>query len=77
MRIHIKLFADLRPYGPGGSGTFDADFPEGTPVGAVLDSLSIPPEKPKILLVNGVHSDRSRPLAEGETLAVFPPVAGG
>lgn len=77
MLIHVKLFADLRPYGHDGSGAFDARFPEGTTVGGVLDSLSIPPDKPKILLVNGVHSDRSRRLSEGETLAVFPPVAGG
>jgi len=78
MKIRIKLFADLRHLDPtGGGGDFSLDVDPGSTVGQVLDGLAIPPGKPRILLVNGLHAKRSSVLAEGATLAVFPPVAGG
>jgi sulfur carrier protein len=53
------------------------DFPEGASVQDVLKELKIPEAMPKILLVNGRHAEIDKVLAEGDTLSIFPPIAGG
>ncbi len=77
MRIHVKVFAGLRDHAPGGKSPFDLDLPDGSRVADVLGRLEIPPDKPKIVLVNGRHTDLERVLADGDELSLFPPVAGG
>ena len=51
-----------------------------TPYG-VLDRYRVPRELTHLVLINGVHADegaRDRPgLRDGDTLAVWPPIAGG
>jgi sulfur carrier protein ThiS len=84
MRVEVALFAHLTPYLPpvpegGGVGTRrsrEMDLPDGTAVGQVIALLGLPDE-PRIVFVNGRHADDDRALAEGDRLAVFPPIAGG
>ncbi|MDD3364124.1 MAG: MoaD/ThiS family protein [Syntrophomonas sp.] len=76
MKITVKLFAFLR------QGRFkirDSDYPDGTTVGQVLDSLSISREEMEIgiIFINGKHAEFDTVLIADDTLAVFPPVAGG
>lgn len=76
MKITVKLFAFLR------KGRFkirDCDFPEGFTVGEVLDCLSISRDDMKIgiILINGKHGTFESVLQVGDTLAIFPPAAGG
>ena len=79
MEIEVKLFATLRDYLPKGSGQFSCkvEIDSADTVRDVLDRLSIPEEMPKIILVNGVHSNLDQVLKFGDVLSVFPPVAGG
>ena len=79
MEIEVKLFATLRDYLPKGSGKFSCklELNSTDTVGDVLKKLKIPDEIPKIILVNGVHSNLDRVLKLGDVLSVFPPVAGG
>ena len=79
MEIEVKLFATLRDYLPKGSGQFSCkvEIDSADTVGDVLEKLKIPEAIPKIILVNGVHSNLDRVLKFGDVLSVFPPVAGG
>ncbi len=72
--ITVKLFATLR------RGRFENDakkFQSGTTVREVIEKLRIPEEKVSIIFVNGRHAGRDQELADGDTLALFPPVGGG
>ena len=79
MEIEVKLFATLRDYLPKGSGQFSCkiEIDSADTVRDVLEKLKIPEAMPKIILVNGVHSNLDRVLKLGDVLSVFPPVAGG
>lgn len=77
MTVQTKLFAGLREFLPAGSFPYPADLVEGSTVADALRSLKIPLEKPTILLVNGRHATLETVLSDGDTLSVFPPVAGG
>ncbi len=77
MRIRVNLYAGLRKFAPEGKAPFEMDVPEGMSLADLISRLGIPAEKPKILLVNGRHADPGQVLAEGDEVALFPPVAGG
>ncbi len=83
MKITLKLFALLCRYLPQNAVGNEAilDLAEGTTVGTVLHDVGVPDELAYLVLVNGVYlapSERPRKaLAEGDALAVWPPVAGG
>ena len=77
MIVNVKFFAGLRDLLPEGKDPHPVDMPLDATVGELLDQLQVPPDKPRIILVNGVHARRDHNLKEGDTLAVFPPVAGG
>ncbi len=77
MRVHVKVFAGLRRFAPGGKSPFDLELEPGATVGDLLKRLGIPEDKPKILLVNGRHASLDRELSHGDEVSLFPPVAGG
>jgi len=79
MTVSLALFAYLSTYQPDGQGgrhPRDLDFAEGTTVGDVVSALGLPDE-PRVVFVNGRHAPDDRVLAQGDRLAIFPPVAGG
>ena len=74
MEIKIKLFAYFRD---NRGKILTKAYPSGaTPADVVLD-LGIEQEIVAILLVNGVHAKWDQVLAAGDTISLFPPVAGG
>lgn len=83
MRIQVKLFAMLTQWLPPGGADHTAELhvPEGATAHMVVDQLHIPPALATLAMVDGEHLNREeyehRPLHEGETLAIFPPIAGG
>jgi molybdopterin converting factor small subunit len=78
-RITLKLFASLQQYLPVGTRGRQAqvDVAVGETAGSVLERLGVPRDLAHLLLVNGQHRDWDTPVTEGDTLSVFPPVAGG
>jgi len=58
-------------------GTAVLDLPEGSTVADVPIRLGIPPDMPRVVLLNGDDAPGERPLAPGDQLALFPPLAGG
>ena len=79
MKVEVKLFATLAIYLPAeeaGNGA-TIEVPDGSTVGQVTRQLGIPDELPHITLVNGRDADPEQPLGDGDSLSVFPPLAGG
>ena len=79
MEIEVRLFATFRDYLPaGGAGFAYKKVLNGqTTVQDVIDELKLPSEIPKIIIVNGRHSNPDYALKDGDILSIFPPVAGG
>lgn len=79
MKIEVALFATLSKYLPPGAQNRKAgiEVKDGATVREVLNQLGVPPDLPNILLVNGRQAREETVLKDGETLSVFPPLAGG
>lgn len=79
MKVDVVLFAHLstfQPDGYGGRHSRTFDLPDGTTIAGVIETLRLPDE-PRVIFVNNRHASEDRVLAEGDRLAIFPPVAGG
>lgn len=79
MKIEVALFATLSKYLPPGAQNRRAviEVKDGATVREVMDQLGVPADLPNILLVNGRQAPDQTVLGDGETLSVFPPLAGG
>jgi len=78
MKVKLKLFATLRKHiEENDTGTCELDLTESTSVQEVLDLMKIPNNIPKIILINGMQKRAEDALQDGDTLSVFPPIAGG
>lgn len=78
--VEVRLYATLRRYRPEAKPgeAFAVDLAEGSTVGEVVDrELGIPPREVKVILVNGVSRKPDHLLADGDRVAIFPPVGGG
>ncbi len=74
MKITVKLFATLRDFGPKYS---EIEFPENVKLKDIRDYFNIPDDMPLIRLVNGEFANDDYPLKDGDTVSLFPPIAGG
>jgi len=78
MKITLKLFATLRDHMKNhNNGACEVALQETATVQDVLASFRIPEDIPKIILINGVQMSTGDLLHDGDTLSVFPPIAGG
>ncbi len=80
MQVEVKLFANLRKLLPPGSSSSKAQIllEEGATIESLIHHLKIPLEMAQMVLVNGEQTrEFDRLLAEGDTISIFPPVAGG
>ena len=76
MQVVVKLFAALRERA--GTGERRVELADGATAGDVWSALALGDEPPGLLYaVNKEYADRSRPLAEGDEVALIPPVSGG
>lgn len=79
MLINVQLFATLRDHSLNGARNepFPVEVAEGSTLRHLLNKLQLPEKVPKILLVNGRHCKEEEELHEGDSVGVFPPLAGG
>ncbi|MEC9328720.1 MAG: MoaD/ThiS family protein [Pseudomonadota bacterium] len=83
MKITFKLYAGLAKYLPDGShhNAIDVELDRQKSISEIISRFDVPPEQAHLVLVNGVFCgvpDRdSHLLEDGDTLAIWPPVAGG
>ncbi|GJM02392.1 MAG: hypothetical protein DHS20C08_08930 [Rhodomicrobium sp.] len=83
MDVTLKLYATLTPFLPSGAekNQISIDVSEGSSVMDIVDKYQLPKESCHLILVNGNYtplaSADQKILVEGDTLAIWPPVAGG
>lgn len=83
MTVRLKLYASLGVYLPAGAARNEASVTAapGTTARQLLDRHGVPPEACHLVLVNGVYqapaARETAALKDGDSLAVWPPVAGG
>ena len=76
MFIAVRLFAGLRELA--GTGSRDLELPDGSSVGDVWPALGLGDEPPGLLYaVNKKYAETSQALADGDEVALIPPVSGG
>jgi sulfur carrier protein ThiS len=88
VRVTFKLFAMLTDHLPEAvdgerrrGNAIELDVPEGTTVQQLIDRYRLPPNLVHLVLVDGHYvapaERETRRLADGEALAIWPPIAGG
>jgi molybdopterin converting factor small subunit len=88
VRITFKAFATLGDHLPPSGGGYRRsgneialELPEGACVQAVIEQFNMPPALVHLVLVNGRYippAERmGQVLADGDALAIWPPIAGG
>ena len=83
MRIRLKLFATLSGYLPANAVRNEAEVevPMGATPYQVMELYRVPREQAHLVVLNGVfvpaHQRETLALTDGDTLALWPPVAGG
>jgi sulfur carrier protein ThiS len=84
MRVTFKLFAMLQDYLPHEARHDNAlalDLPDGTTIHEVIERFSLPQRSCHLVLIDGNFvppgERAARALKDGETLAIWPPIAGG
>jgi molybdopterin converting factor small subunit len=73
--IQIKLFATLQEFMPVSAENYAIEA--GTTVSGLLRQLDLPPEKVKLVFINGARAELTSILKGGERVGIFPPVGGG
>lgn len=83
VKVTVKLYATLADYLPPGTrnNRVEVDVAEAATVDAVLRPFSLPPKLTHLVLLNGTYvppgARAGTRLAAGDTVAVWPPIAGG
>jgi sulfur-carrier protein len=83
MQITLKLYATLMGYLPEGADkhAIKVEVPEQASAYTVIDQFKVPREMAHLVLLNGIYlhpGEREQPkFKDGDTLAIWPPVAGG
>lgn len=84
MKVTLKLYATLSDYLPTEArktNALELDLGAGTTIAQVIESQNLPLKLCHLVLIDGVFVPPSararRALAEGETMAIWPPIAGG
>jgi MoaE-MoaD fusion protein len=76
VQVRIRLFAGLRERA--GTGSRALELPDGSTLGHVWAALDLGDEPPGLLYaVNKRYAEPSSPLADGDEVALIPPVSGG
>ena len=79
MKIEVRLFSFLcKLFGKEENRySFHMEIGEGTTCTDLLSVLHVPPDLPKVILVNGMVKEERYLLQEGDEVSILPPVEGG
>jgi molybdopterin converting factor small subunit len=75
--VNVKLFAMLQKYLPAGKRQAKVEVAEGATVAEALARLGVPAGSVHLIRVNGEQAEPGTVLHDGDSVSVFPPVAGG
>ncbi len=81
MKIELKLYANLRKYYPR-EDSKDAEkdqikLESEATLKDLMDKIDLPEEEAKMIFVNNRKQSKEYKLKDGDTVAIFPPIAGG
>jgi sulfur carrier protein ThiS len=84
VKVTFKAYAMLGDHLPAGArstNAVDVEVPEGTTIVELIDRFGLPRKMCHLVLIDGYFvppgEREGRALREGETLAIWPPIAGG
>lgn len=77
MRIEVKLLLTFKKALAEGQRPFYLELDSPATVAQALALLPIPPDSPKVVLLNGRHATGEEKLRAGDQIAIFPPIEGG
>lgn len=84
MKLELKLFATLADYLPAearSTNRLELELADGATVAEVIARFNLPQKLVHLVLVNGVFvppaARATQLLAANDTLAIWPPIAGG
>ena len=83
MKLTLKLYASLGDYLPADAldHQLQLEIATSTTVNEIIDRFNVPRELAHLVLINGIfiNPDQrdTQTFCEGDTLAIWPPVAGG
>lgn len=84
MKITFKLFATLTDYLPTRekyTNFVELEVPDGSTIGSIIAQHHLPEKWVHLVLVNGTYvapeQRAAHVLKDGDTLAIWPPIAGG
>ena len=79
MKVYVKLYALLRKHhpGPNRSVPFEVALADGAVVSDLIPALHLDPKFVRNAFVNNEARELDTALAEGDQVALFPPVVGG
>ena len=79
MKVEVRLFLGLEKHAR--SKTLKPkmllDVHDGFTITELVESLDLPEDLQKTILVNGFMAGHAVPLHENDSIAIFPPMAGG
>ncbi len=84
MKISFKLYASLTDYLPAEArrdNRVELEVADDATIASIIEPFGMPPKLVHLVLVNGVYvppeQRATRRFAEGDVLAIWPPIAGG
>jgi molybdopterin converting factor small subunit len=75
--IRVKMFAEFRKYAPDGQTEFALELVPAATADRAVARLGLPPDLPKVVLVNGRREKPDTVLKDGDVLTLFPLMEGG
>ena len=73
MRVTVVLGGNLRIEAGGGQSERSVELSNGASIEELVDGLGLPPQRVRLILLNGRGAIPSTPLQEGDRVAMFPP----
>jgi len=75
LKVNVKLFASIRKFSK--KDNLEINIKEGSSVKDLLSKTGIPQDEPLLIIINEYTRGKETLLQEGDTLCLFPIIAGG
>ncbi len=77
MKVHVNMYANLKPYSPNGESRFTLNMACGSTLKNLIETLNIARNVKMVILVNGRRADMETSLSPEDKITLYPPIEGG